>query len=207
MGNHDYDASRETEALTYFTGLSQNNNSGKTYYSKVIGNIEFFFLDDNPEHPDNATGINASAANFQASVMGQWLINKIAASTAAWKVLVTHHPVWTDSSDDASPTTVLYPALDWNWAGMGIHLVIQGHAHGVERIYKNGIFYYLAAMGGGQHHNWGTKQAHTEFRIEDTSTTNTGNGFLKIAASATQLLLDYYHTDTTRLDRTVIRQA
>ena len=36
-----------------------------------------------------------------------------------------------------------------HWAALGVHAVIQGHAHGLERIYKDGLYFFTCAMGGG----------------------------------------------------------
>ena len=76
-GNHDWDGTIETTFATYYD-LASNNNGGKLYYSKVLGEMEFFFINDNPEDTDNAGGINATVAAFQASTMGQGIVNKIA---------------------------------------------------------------------------------------------------------------------------------
>jgi hypothetical protein len=189
MGNHDYDGARETEQPIYFG--TAGYNGGKSYYSRVLGNIEFFFLNDNPEELDAANGINGSLSAFQASAEGVWLLAALAASQATWKIVVTHHTVYSSSSAGGG-----YAALRWNWAALGVHAVIQGHAHGLERIYKDGLYFFTCAMGGDGHHGWGTALAETKWRETNTSL----SGYLKISDSAGDLQFEFYDTGNNRLD-------
>ncbi len=193
-GNHDWDGTNENTYPTYFD-LGSNNNAAKFYYSVVLGEMEFFVINDNPEDTDNAGGINATAAALQASTMGQWILNKIATSTARWKIAVIHHPVYSSSAANSG-----YASNRWNWLGLGIHLVLQSHNHGIERINKDGIYFFTCAMGGGSHHGWSTKLAETEFRVENAAT----YGFLKLHDSANELVLEYFDTAQLLLDRVKI---
>ena len=196
-GNHDWDGTNETTFPTYYD-LASNNNGGKFYYSVVLGQMEFFFINDNPEDTDNAGGINVSAAAFQASTMGQWIVNKIATSTARWKIVVIHHAAYSSSAANSG-----YASNRWNWSALGVHLVLQAHNHGIERINKDGIYFYTVAMGGGSHHGWNAKLPETEFRVESGAT----YGYLKIHDGANDLVLEYFDTAQNLLDRTKIWRA
>ncbi len=212
MGNHDYDGARETEIISYFPNgaLATNNNSSKGYYSKVLGEMEFFFVNDNDsasgnagqELTDNAGGISATRVNFQASTAMQWIIAKIAASTAKWKIVMIHHPAWTSSS------TGPFTSNQFDWKTLGAHMVLQSHDHGVERIYKNGVYWFTVAMGGGNHHGWATALAETEFRIDSTRTASfaTTYGYLKFSDSTTALILEYFDSSHQLMDRAKIAQ-
>ena len=191
-GNHDDDGDNETTYLTYYSSLASNNNGGAEYYSKVLGEVEYFFIDDNVSAADNAGGIGTTAAAFQASTMGQWIIDKIAASTARWKVAVIHHPAYSDSSANTG-----YAACRWDWDGIGIDLVLQAHNHGVERIYTDNMIFYTCGMGGGNHHGWATKNSFTQYRLETTTTF----GYLKVYDSEEALVLEYRDTSQNLLDR------
>lgn len=214
-GNHDYDGSNETLIDDYFpTALQSNNNSGKYYYSVVLGECEFFFINDNDaasgnsgqELIDNAGGISATQAAFQASTAGQWIVNKIAASTAKWKIMCIHHPVWSSSSTGTGNA-----ANRWAWKNLGIHLVLQAHNHGIERIYKDGIYYVTQAMGGGNHHGWGTRLAETVFRLDNTTQGHTVDfattyGYFKIHDSTTALIFEFFDSAHQLLDRFKLQQ-
>jgi hypothetical protein len=85
----------------------------------------------------------------------------------------------------------------WNWLGLGVPLVLQSHTHGIERLQKDGITFYTVAMGGGNHHGWGTINADTKFREEN----QTVSGFLKIHDGGSELVLEYFDTNQNLLDR------
>lgn len=172
-GNHDYDWTPISNAgnyLDYFShilALSPATGDLRTYYSKVIGNIEYFFFDDNVENTDN--GGMGSLAAVQASTMGQWLLNAIAASTARWKVVVIHHPPRSSSSAGGD-----YTNMAWDWGALGVCLVISGHKHTLEvqdwSDTDEGCIYGVIGMGGGNHHGWGTIDTETLWREESTTT-------------------------------------
>lgn len=198
MGNHDYDGTLETQWGTYFgtTGY----NGGKSYYSKVLGEAEYLITDDwnTAEQPDNGGGYTATATAVQCSLLGQHLLRKLAESSARWPICIIHHAVYSSSAAGTG-----WAAGRWDWTGLGVPLVLQAHVHGIERLFKDGITFFTTAMGGGNHHGWGTIDAGTKFRVEDTNT----SGFLKIYDGPSELVLEYYDTALNLLDRTKIVRA
>ncbi len=146
MGNHDYDVTNESYVPLYFNSIATNNSTaavGPFFSSIIIGSCEFFMFDDNVEQgTTNGGGFSATASAVQASVAGQFIINKITNSSAPWKIFMTHHPAYTDSVDGNNSGN------QWNFSNLCVNLYIQGHAHGVERIFTNGICYYTSATGG-----------------------------------------------------------
>lgn len=211
IGNHDFDGSNETLVDDYFP-IIQTANSGKFYYSAVVGECEFFFIDDNDAASgnsgqsltDNAGGIGTTQANFQASTAGQYILTRLAASTARWKIMCIHHPVWSSSSAGTG-----YAANRWAWRTLGFDMVLQAHVHGVERIYKDGLYYITQAMGGGNHHGWGTRLAETKWRLDSTVTGSfaTTYGYFKLHDSANELVIEYFNTSHQLLDRAKIKKA
>lgn len=211
VGNHDFDGSNETLVDDYFP-IIQTANSGKFYYSHVLGECEFFFIDDNDAASgnngqsltDNAGGIGTTQANFQASTAGQYILTRLAASTARWKIMCIHHPVWSSSSAGSG-----YAANRWAWRTLGFDMVLQAHVHGVERLYKDGLYYITQAMGGGNHHGWGTRLAETKWRLDSTVTASfaTTYGYFKLHDSANELVIEYYNTSHQLLDRAKIQKA
>ena len=103
-----------------------------------------------------------------------------------------HHPAY--SSSAAGTGTV---HARWDWTGLGVPLVLQSHTHGIERLQKDGITFYTVAMGGGNHHGWGTINADTKFREENQAV----SGFLKIHDGGSALVLEYFDTALNLLDR------
>jgi hypothetical protein len=121
-----------------------------------------------------------------ASIFGQHLLKKLAESTARWPVFLFHHPAYSSSAAGTG-----WAHARWDWTGLGVPLVLQSHTHGIERLQKDGITFYTVAMGGGNHHGWGTINADTKFREEN----QTVSGFLKIHDGGSELVLEYFDTN------------
>jgi hypothetical protein len=181
-GNWDY--SNSIASFKSYLGLAE------TYYSRALGEMEFFFYDTNDTHADNDQTSLGAAQNAK---MGQWLLNALRQSKARWKVVIIHHPAYTSSTHSPGG----YPAMAWDWAGLGVALVIQSHDHVAERILKDGATYFTVGLGGSVAHVFGTPLAESKFR------SNT-NGYLKLHDSRTDLVVEYYDTAQNLLDRAKI---
>lgn len=97
-GNHDQeDAAAYAEFVSRF---------GEEPHSVVCGNAEFFFM---------PWGLD--------SVFGRWLRRRVEASTARWKVLVTHRPLWSTDGSGAVVRDLYAASLPY------IDLVLAGHEH------------------------------------------------------------------------------
>ena len=100
LGNHDMDGISCTGSscsgayLDYFT-LPGNER----YYDFVQGPVHFFMVNSDVREPDG---------NSATSLQANWLRQRLAASTARWKVVIVHHAPYT-SSDPNGPE----PALRW----------------------------------------------------------------------------------------------
>ena len=181
-GNWDY--SNSIASFKSYLGLAD------TYYSRVLGEMEFFIYDTNETHADNnQTSLGAS----QAAPMGQWLLNALRQSKARWKIVVIHHPAYTSSTHSPGG----YPVMAWDWPGLGVALVIQSHDHVAERIFKDGACYFTVGLGGSGVHAFGTPLAESKFRA-------TTNGYLKLYDSRSDLVVEYYDTAQNLLDRAKI---
>lgn len=122
-GNHDYMKSlpdtvehRFSLVFCYFLDSHVDRNH---LYTFKMGNAQLFFLD--------------STRNlFCIWSQRQWLKEQLEKSTAKWKILVTHHPLY-------SIKGTMNQMIDrWMLAGMiqemGIDLVLQGHEHAYARM-------------------------------------------------------------------------
>jgi hypothetical protein len=189
MGNHDWDGSREDEWITYYG--TAGYNAGKRSYTHRLGQIQFWHIDDT-----DADGSWGSASALEASTLGQWLKNGIQGSTAPWKVAILHHPPY---NSNASVAAHQLPYATW-----GAQLVIAGHVHNVERIYRNegadgGIYYLTNGRSGGSSHGIGTALAGTEYQ-------SITPGFGILEADSSFLVYAYYGQTGNLLDRTRISQ-
>jgi len=130
LGNHDWDAPGVgcQPYLDYFD-LPGNER----YYELNGGPIDFFLLDSDGHEPDG---------NRPGSVQHLWLTRRVTASQAAIQVVVLHHPPYSSGSHGGVPSS------QWNFADLGVELVLSGHDHGYERIEKAGVQYVVNGAGG-----------------------------------------------------------
>ncbi len=101
------------------------------------GPIHFFVIDSNPATPygrywedqveNDANGIPRTIKAAQ----GAWLQQRLAASTAPWKVVVFHHPPYNSGPGAANSQNVLQR---WPFQAWGAHAVLTGHVHNYERL-------------------------------------------------------------------------
>ncbi|HEX2964321.1 MAG TPA: metallophosphoesterase [Syntrophorhabdaceae bacterium] len=128
LGNHDWETTGAQPYLDYFT-LPGNER----YYDFVWGPVHFFAVDSDPHEPDGVTS---------TSIQGNWLQNRLAASTAPWKLVYMHHPPYSSGSHGNSPE------MQWPYAAWGATAVLAGHDHDYERLLINNFPYFVNGLGG-----------------------------------------------------------
>jgi tartrate-resistant acid phosphatase type 5 len=136
IGNHDWGLGSLDPYLNYFT-LPGNER----YYRELQGSVEFFIVDSDTREPDGTSS---------NSVQGKWLQNALADSTATYKIVVFHHPVYSSAEHGSSDW------MQWPFAEWGATLVLNGHDHVYERILKDGFPYIVDGAGGQSLYNFKT---------------------------------------------------
>jgi len=126
-GNHDYD-----QGIANFDSYFDYLN-GQRDYTVTLGRAEFFVLDGDQ-------GLASLDANHNQE---NWLRGEVSASAADYKIVLVHYPPF--SSGDRHGST---PDYQWDFAGIGIDLVISGHDHIYERIEAGGVTYIVDGAGG-----------------------------------------------------------
>lgn len=124
-GNHDYLKGvimrlerRFPLVFSYFLDSKIGDNQ---VYTLCYGPVQFFLLDSNREFPYLYT-------------QRQWLEERLSQSTARWKVVVLHHPLYSIKG---------YNNLIQRWAfndlieKYGVDLVLQGHEHAYARMTRH----------------------------------------------------------------------
>ncbi|MFN8786310.1 MAG: metallophosphoesterase [Pseudanabaena sp.] len=141
LGNHDIIKSNN--------GLDQINykpfNMSDRYYSFTQGDVkegtvEFFALDTN------------SNAAWEAQLA--WLDQQLAKSTAPWKIVYGHHPLYSSGRHGSNPE--LAAKLAPIFAKHKVPLYLCGHDHGYERFNPiNGTTYIVNGGGGAPLYKFG----------------------------------------------------
>ncbi len=145
LGNHDWEATNARPYTNYFT-LPGNER----YYDFVRGPVHFYVVDSDDHEPD---GISST------SLQAQWLQARLAASTSTWNLVYMHHPPYSSGADHGST-----PSLQWPFQEWGATAVLAGHDHGYERIFRDGIPYFVNGLGGASLYNFGTPVAGSQVR-------------------------------------------
>jgi predicted phosphodiesterase len=148
LGNHDIIKTQK--------GLDQINykpfNMSDRYYSFKKGDVnegtvEFFAIDTNQ--------------NADWAVELEWLDQQLAKSTAPWKIVYGHHPLYSSGRHGSDPE--LAARLAPIFAKHKVPLYLCGHDHGYERFNPiNGTTYIVNGGGGAPLYKFG-QSAQTAF--------------------------------------------
>ena len=191
-GNWDYTGGIAAWETYFGITAGQSNR----YFRRVLGQCEFFFYDSNPENTDNN---QVDVAGAKADVMGAWLLAAIASSTAKWKIVVIHHPMYSSSTHHGGPSvevgwSAAFKSMQWDWSVLGVPFVLNSHDHVVEAILKSGTLHVQYALAGGTANAFGTPIAESLFR-------SLTSGYVKIHDSPTTLILEFFDTANLMLNR------
>jgi acid phosphatase type 7 len=123
------------------------------YYSFRYGNIDFFSIDTNKD-------VTATSEQYK------WLEKELADSTAKWKIVFHHHPLYSSDADDygdTSKTNSTYGAMKHKplitlVEKYNVDLVMNGHIHAYERtqpiragkVDVKGTVHITSGGGGGK---------------------------------------------------------
>jgi predicted phosphodiesterase len=130
LGNHEFDY------VSTLRALERHGLPGR-YYTFSRGPVDFFMLDSTP--PAMAGDGGAQRA---------WLEERLAASTAPWRVVVMHHPPY--SSGKHGSDLALREAVDDVFVRHGVDLVLSGHDHNYERTTPQRGVTYVVTGGGAK---------------------------------------------------------
>ena len=176
LGNHDIRTGNGDPQVAY----KPFGMKGR-WYTVRQGPVEFFMLDTNMNAPWNS--------------QLPWLKSALAASTAPWKVVVGHHPIYSAGlyGDDPNAISRLTPIF----AKYGVQLYINGHEHNYERTKSiNGTTYLITGGGGASIR----PILQNERSIKVASTYS----FVELTATATRLRIDAWTNTGKQLDQAVL---
>ncbi len=123
LGNHDGAQSRFYRLF---------NMHGERYYLVSRAGADFFALDSNYLDPAQLA----------------WLRRQLAASTAPWRIVFFHHPLYSSGERHGSAMD-LRELLEPILVRYGVRVVFSGHDHVYERIKpQHGITYFVCGSSG-----------------------------------------------------------
>lgn len=166
IGNRDWDNQTGAKLQPYLDYFTLPNN--ERYYDFVRGPVHFFVIDSDSEEPDGITS---------TSVQAQWLRNKLAASTAPWKIVYFHHPAYSSRTS--------FTSMQWPFQAWGADAVLAGHAHVYERVMKDGIPFITNGLGGDSTGSFTSAIAGSVVRFGEDY------GAMRITAGSTALTFEF----------------
>jgi acid phosphatase len=138
LGNHDHKGN--VGAQVAYTQQSSRWHMPATYYKHIEvlapgSSAEFFFIDTDPI----VRQYGSWTAHFSSNDQLAWLRSELASSTARWKIVVGHHPVYSSEPRKGSEALMkwLTPILERH----RVHVYLNGHSHILEHIDVRGVHY------------------------------------------------------------------
>ena len=175
LGNHDIRTANGNPQLAY-----PAFGMGGRFYNLRRGPVEFFMLD---------TNVNA---DWQRQL--SWLRTVLDRSTAPWKVVVGHHPIYSSGFYGNDPE--LAAKLVALMRRRGVQLYINGHEHNYERSRPLEGITYLVVGGGGA-------RLRPVIDTEQTAKAASVYSFAELEASATELRLSAWDQEGRMIDQAV----
>ena len=182
LGNHDYENAASPIAEMERSRRSSSWCLPKPYYAFSAGPVDLFALDTTPIERGNGQSTADQVT---------WLDAALGASTARWKVVYGHHPIYSSGGHD--DTAQLVAAIQPILAKHHASLYLAGHDHHLESQKPNdGVWYVISGAGG---HSPRVVDAAKVDRCSAWATRNKELGFAVIEADAKRLKVEFVGVD------------
>ena len=180
LGNHDWAASDSPASEILYTERSPTWRMPAPYYTFTAGPVQFFALD----------------TNEMSEAQLIWLDQELKKSSARWKLVYGHHPIYSDGDhgDSARLIEKLLPILKGR-----ADVYFAGHDHHMEQIKpEGGLHFFISGGGGARLYN--IKQAPRAVFVQSR------HGFCVIEADQTELRVRFIGTDMNQLHESAIKK-
>lgn len=183
LGNHDYNINAQAEVdYTLFSPRWKMPARYYTFTRRIDAGhtVQFFMLDTTPfveSYRKNATG-NGDVRTQDPAVQAAWFERELAKSTAQWKIVCAHHPVFSSSKhhgDTPELVARLQPLLE----KYGVQAFFNGHDHDLQHLRVGTTNYFTS--GAGSETRTSARDARTLFSLGETG------GFMAVTVTAGEL--------------------
>ena len=167
LGNHDYHGN--CEAQIDYSKLSKRWRMPARYFQRTekiddATAADFFYIDTTPmAKASDDTDIPREALKDQdLAKQLSWLDAALAASTAPWKIVIAHHPVYSGGVHGDTPFIInhVLPLLE----KYGVQAYFNGHDHDLQHLQAGKV--NLFCTGGGSKPRAVIKKTdHTKFGL------------------------------------------
>lgn len=131
FGNHDWGQPNSPAAEIVFSQRSPSWRMPAAYYTFTAGDAQFFALD----------------TDVISEKQLRWLDGALAASTARWKIVYGHHPIYSAGAHEDNNVKIeqLLPVLRGR-----VDIYLAGHDHDMQHLKPEGRLHFFVAGTGGQ---------------------------------------------------------
>jgi acid phosphatase len=194
LGNHDHDG--DAQAEIDYSSISSRWRMPAHYYKRVelFGDgveADFFFTDTQPIF--HAYNNWLRFVYFPPGEQVKWLERELAASKAAWKIVVGHHPIF--SSGDHGGTKALIELFKPLFEKYGVHAYLNGHDHDLEHVVVNNVSYLTSGAGSAPR------------AVKPTAGARFASGtagFMRARIAAEEMTVEFFDADAKSIYRAVI---
>lgn len=146
LGNHDYRGN--VQAQLDYTSHSHRWDLPARYYTRAQadGGVEIFYLDTSP-FIRKYLGTSTDISGQDTAAQRAWLDAALARSTARWKIVVGHHPLYTTLGGPGHDQPDMIAAFEPILRRHKVPLYINGHDHTMQYVEMSGIAYVTSGAG------------------------------------------------------------
>ncbi|MGH2563089.1 MAG: metallophosphoesterase, partial [Ginsengibacter sp.] len=127
-----------------------------------------------------------------------WLINGLKNSTAKWKFVIGHHPLYSAGKRKGKLGDMIDAFRDI-FEKYKVDAYFCGHEHQLEVDQEQGYHFYQFISGAGSESTPVTNAPYTKFTAQD-------HGFLTAGISGNEMLIQYVNADGKILFTTTIKK-
>jgi hypothetical protein len=181
LGNHDWKLPDSPAAEILYSQKSRSWHMPAPYYTFVAGDIQFFAVDTN-EVSEEQLG---------------WLRGTLERSTARWKLVYGHHPIYSAGQHGDTERLVehLLPVLRGR-----ADAYFCGHDHDMQHLEPDGGVHFFVAGAGGAHQRPMHPHPRTIFARTDL------HGFAVIDATRSHLTVRFVADDGSEIYAYTLRK-
>jgi tartrate-resistant acid phosphatase type 5 len=170
FGNHDYRGS--IQAQLDYSKISRRWRTTERYYSfeRIIPNSTekaiFIFVDTNPFDETLSRKIHSDLKKQDTTTQLTWLENTLATTTATWKIVIGHHPLFTTGVRRDKMLEVKKAFLPI-FEKHKVNVYFSGHEHDLQHQKPAGFTHYFVSGAGSEIRPVTKDSLQTKFAISD----------------------------------------
>jgi tartrate-resistant acid phosphatase type 5 len=199
IGNHDYHGNVDAEID--YSKVDPRWHMPARYFTvhQTIDDttsLDLFFLDTSPFVTQYRTedAYKSHVAGIDTKAQVRWLDSALAASTAQWKMVIGHHPVYSASPKHGN-TPELIAAIKPLLEKYHAQVYLCGHDHNLQHSHVGHVDYYVS--GGGSEARPAGHAPYTKFSA-------TSPGFLAVELGPMWLHAQFINQRGTVLDSSAV---